>query len=189
MPTQNPVQAKASFIVLASRDRYSTTRVWLPDEPTPIPAVQIGNQYHSFFRTTTKASEALELTAKLCDRNNTVVIIKTPKGYSLWVEEPEAMPQDLLGKATPFDMPTPSKILPQANGKEQFISLRVPDLDPPIPGINVEGQYYSVFRKESDMDAVLDIVAQLALRGDASVVISNQGSCTVCILETDAQPI
>ncbi|MEO1592713.1 MAG: hypothetical protein AAFU71_15670 [Cyanobacteria bacterium J06632_22] len=175
----------APFTALLSREQYVTCRIVLPDEPKPLPAIRLGERYYSFFRTVSQAEQALALVTKLCYRDNCVVIVKIAKGYSLWVEEPDAFPHSFSKLMDYQPEPTFSRIL-VADEQFQMRSLSVPDLDKSIPGIEFQQRYYSIFRKEPSAAAVIQIVAQLAERNDESVLLSAQQYWTICIAEPEA---
>lgn len=175
----------APFTALLAREQYTTCRIVLPDEPKPLPAIRVGERYYSFFRVVPQARQALTLVTKLCYNNNCVVIAKVAKGYSLWVEEPDAFPHSFSKLIDYKPEPAFSRIL-VANEQFQTCSLDVPDLDKSIPGIEYQQNYYSIFRKEPDADAVIQIVAQLSERNDESVLLASQRFWTICIAEPEA---
>ena len=179
------LQKMAPFAALLCREQYVTCRIVLPDESKPLPAIRLGERYYSFFRTVTQASQALSLVTKLCYTGNCVVLVKITKGYSLWVEEPDAFPQSFSKLMDYKPEPAFSRVLVT---QEQFqtCSLNVPDLDKSIPGIAFQQRYYSVFRKEPSAEAVIQIVAQLSVRNDESVLLANQQFWTICIAEPEA---
>jgi hypothetical protein len=177
----------APFIAIASRAQYSTCRIRSAEDLTLLPAIWMGDQYYSFFRVVDSASQALAMVAKLGLRNNAAVLIKTPRGYSVWVEEPEAFPHIFPKLPAQPQRPAASRMLTQSN-QYKVLQLRVPDLDKPIQGIYYDNCYYSVFRQEANVETVVDIVAQLAIRGDESILLTDNRSWIVCILEPEATP-
>lgn len=175
----------APFTALLSRDRYTTCHIILPDEANPLAAIRLGERYYSFFRVIAQAKAALTMLTKLCYNGNRAVIVKLSKGYSLWVEEPDAFPQGFAKMGDYRPEPSFCHILV---GQEQFRhhSLNVPDLDKSIPGVEFRQLYYSIFRKEPSADAVIQIIAQLAERNDESVLLTHQQFWTICIAEPEA---
>ncbi len=175
----------APFTALLTRDQYATCRIVLPDEPKPLAAIRLGERYYSFFRTVNRAESALSLVTKLCYNNNCVVLVKIAQGYSVWVEEPDAFPHSFSKLMDYRPEPAFSHLLVE---KTQFQSrsLNVPDLDKTIPGIEFQRRYYSIFRRESSAEAVIQIIAQLAGRNDESVLLSTPQAWTICIAEPEA---
>ncbi|MEM6351293.1 MAG: hypothetical protein AAFR99_02360 [Cyanobacteria bacterium J06629_9] len=179
------MQVPIPFTALLSRDQYATCRIVLPDEAKPLPAIRLGERYYSFFRTVSQAQQALTLITKLSYNQNGVALVQTPKGYSLWVEEPDAFPHSFANLMEYRPEPASCHVLV---AKEQFrsCSLNVPDLDKAIPGIEFQQHYYSIFRKEPTAAAVIQIIAQLAERQDQSVLLANKQFWTICIAEPEA---
>jgi hypothetical protein len=178
----------APFVAIASREQYSTCRIRSAEDLTLLPAIWLGEQYYSFFRVVESASQALAMVAKLGLRNNAAALMKIPRGYSVWVEEPEAFPHIFPKLPSHVQRPAPSRMLTQSN-QYKVLQLRVPDLDKPIQGIYYDNFYYSVFRQEANVQTVIDIVAQLALRGDESILLTDNRTWIVCILEPEATPV
>lgn len=187
MVTANQVGTTAPFIILRSRLLYSTTRISLEDDPQSLPAIKVGQQYYSFFRTLSEVNNVLELTSRLCDRNNSVAVTKIPKGYSLWIKETTAIPKDR--NSPPASTPSPS-VCYYLKHKNQYrpLRLKLPKLDLPVLGIQFKKAYYSIFCKEGNLSSVLEIVSQLAEWENETIIIHHKESFMICILEPEARP-
>mgnify|MGYP001806200612 CR=1 FL=1 len=78
--------------IIDSRELYRSCHVWLPDWKERIAAICVDKEYYSLFRAVKDAEETLALVTKLGKKGNKTVITKIPKGYVIWVIEPEAIP-------------------------------------------------------------------------------------------------
>lgn len=78
--------------IIDSRELYRSCHVWLPNWGERVSAIFVDRAYYSFFRAVRDAEEALVLTAKFGRKGNPTVITKIPKGYAIWVIEPDASP-------------------------------------------------------------------------------------------------
>jgi hypothetical protein len=171
-----------------SRDQYSSGRVQVPDLDRPIAAIQIGDRFFSFFKAVPDCRKLLGFVIKLSYRGDQIAVTKASKVYGIWVLEPEAQSlKDLTGRSSSAAMPTPGtcRIL---LSRQQYRQVE-PDLDQPLQAIAIDSQYYSVFRVESDVQRLLELVGKITQRGDETVITRvEQGYC-ICILEPEAQII
>ncbi|PSB41869.1 hypothetical protein C7B80_29350 [Cyanosarcina cf. burmensis CCALA 770] len=53
-------------------------------------AIIVNKQYYSFFKSVKDREKALSVINKLQEKGNDALIVKTPKGFSIWVLEPTA---------------------------------------------------------------------------------------------------
>ena len=185
------VQTPVSCLFIASRDQYSACQIQVPDLERPIAAIAIGNRYYSFFRLVQESHRALSMMTRLSYCGDRVAIKKNPKGYGIWVEEPEASPRSTRSTSSNEDnvapMPAQSKVLIPTNQCKE-LQVIVPDLDQPVEAIAYDGKYYSLFRTEPDADKVIDIIAKISLRGDETVTFKTVDGYAICIVEPDAVP-
>ena len=179
-------------IMLASRDQYLACHIRVPDLEQRLAAIWIGDSYYSFFRMVGDSRKALSLTVKLCYRGDKVALTRVAKGYGLWVLEPEAGPT--YGKRTlstshgQFSEPALCKIM-VSRTQYQTLTIRVPDLEQPLDAIQVNGNYYSIFRIETDLDRLIEIVAKTTRRGDETIILRIQEGYAICVWEPEVQPI
>ncbi|SKB12873.1 conserved hypothetical protein [Planktothrix sp. PCC 11201] len=85
-----PVTGPAPTKIIQSQNQYRTCRIKVPDLDQPIAAVCVDQEYYSFFKAVEDAEKTLEIVAKLGKVGDSTVITKTPKGYAIWVQEPNA---------------------------------------------------------------------------------------------------
>ncbi|MFM6192613.1 MAG: hypothetical protein ACKPEN_12045 [Planktothrix sp.] len=78
--------------IIQSQSQYRTCQIKVPDLEKPVPAVCVDQEYYSFFKAVETADKTLEIVAKLGNGGDSTVITKTPKGYAIWVKEPNAEP-------------------------------------------------------------------------------------------------
>ncbi|HAN73609.1 MAG TPA: hypothetical protein DCQ51_09865 [Planktothrix sp. UBA8407] len=76
--------------IIQSKNQYHTCRIKVPDLEKPVAAVCVDQEYYSFFKAVEAADKTLEIVAKLGNVGDSTVITKTPKGYAIWVKEPNA---------------------------------------------------------------------------------------------------
>jgi len=76
--------------IIQSKNQYHTCRIKVPDLEKPVAAVCVDQEYYSFFKAVESADKTLEIVAKLGNVGDSTVITKTPKGYAIWVKEPNA---------------------------------------------------------------------------------------------------
>ncbi|HBW58218.1 MAG TPA: hypothetical protein DEF27_10595 [Oscillatoriales bacterium UBA8482] len=76
--------------IIQSQNQYRTCQIKVPDLDKPVGAVCVDGEYYSFFKAVEAADKTLEIVAKLGKVGDSTVITKTPKGYAIWVQEPNA---------------------------------------------------------------------------------------------------
>lgn len=91
LPTENVATTK----IIESRSRYRPCHIAVPDLEQPVAAILVDSEFYSFFKAVKDAEKVLAIAAKLGDSGDMTVITKTPKGYVIWVREPEGY-SDLL---------------------------------------------------------------------------------------------
>lgn len=72
------------------QQRVKRCHIQLPDSPEPIGAIAHDDKYYSFVRFFSTIEAAERGAQRLIDKGNEVLITPTPKGFVLWVYEPEA---------------------------------------------------------------------------------------------------
>ena len=75
--------------IIESRSQYRHCHITVPDLEHPVAAVFVDGEFYSFLKAVKKAEKAIEIAAKLGNSGDKTVITKTPKGYVIWVREPE----------------------------------------------------------------------------------------------------
>jgi|GEM_PF-331095 len=180
--------ALVSCKLLTSRDQYQTCHVIVPDLAHPLAAIRLGDRCYSLFQTLTESERVLKVLIKLHQRGDEVIVTKTSKGYTLWVWEPEASLKTAPAAKSTLAPPASFKVLVTPE-QFPFWTVQVPDLSQSLQAIEVAGQYYSLFRLETDVDRLFDIVAKITDRGDVTIVFAASQGYAVCVLEPDAQPI
>lgn len=178
--------------LLASRDAYTTCHVQVPDVPDRLPAITFGGGFFSFFRSLGDPVKALGHLLKLSGRGDRVAVTFHPKGYGLWIYEPDGV----LAKASPrlqerVVLPALSPPACWVIGGRQpgyrTCSLKVPDLADVVPGlVRDNGHYFSVYRREQDADRTLKVATRLVQRGDEVVLLIGKSKYVVCVHEPGA---
>ena len=157
---------------LISRPNYRSCHIRAAGES--LAAICVDRAYYSFF----KVADALT-TAKLIDRlqqrGDRVVLTQTPKGYAIWVLEPDAQP---LQKAASHPILT-------AAHQYRPCQIRVPDLDQNLEAIEFQKRYYSLFRLVENFQQALPLIDKLRDRGDQIVITQTETGYSLWILEAD----
>lgn len=73
-----------------SPGEYCTCHICVPDSEGRLAAILFNQQYYSFFKSVKERIKALNVAIKLQEKGDNAAIVKTPKGYSIWVLEPTA---------------------------------------------------------------------------------------------------
>lgn len=180
--------AVVSCKLLTSRDQYQTCHIVLPDLEQPLAAIQLDDRYYGLFQTLTESDRVLKVLVKLHQRGDEVIVTRAGKGYTLWVWEPEASLKSATA-AKPTRTPPASFKLLVTPEQFPFWTVQVPDLSQSLQAVEVSGQYYSLFRLETNVDRLFDIVAKITQQGDVTIVFEASQGYAVCVLEPDAQPI
>lgn len=171
--------------ILANRQQYTTCHVRVPDLEQRLAAIYFGGKFYEFFQSIRDGRRAIALLTKLVYRGDEVVMTKTPKGYGLWVYEPEATP------AVPHSLPEPKSAAPcfllVSHYPHQRVRAEVPDLAQPVDAVRVDQQTYSIFKMDLDADYALEILAKLLQRGDRSLLMPDKHGLLVGVYEPDAK--
>lgn len=181
------ISSPAPCYILADRQQYSTCHVRVPDLEHRLSAIVLGGKFYGFFQVAAEPRKAIAILIKLAYRGDAVALTKMPKGYGIWVAEPDAQPpatnQERIAPA-----PAPCFLL-VSQYPHQPVRARVPDLAQPVDALVVNQQYYSIFKAELPADYALEILAKLLQRGDQSLLMSGKTGFVVGIYEPDASVI
>lgn len=179
-------------IVLESRSEYRACHIRVPDQEHRLAAIQVADQYYSFFKTAKDKDQALQVAARLALRGDPSVLTKAAKGYAIWVLEPEAY----LGPQTKIEADVDNglaslsncKIL-EARSDYQSCHIQVPDLDKYLAAIQYEGKYYALLKTVHDRQQALELAARMSKRGDPILITRTSQGDAVWVLEPDAIPL
>lgn len=179
-------------LILESRTLYRSCHIVLTETGERMPAITYGNQFYSFFRSERDRARALELAAKLRQRDHLPLLTQTPKGFAIWIFEPDALlaPQRAIAQSfTRVDssrtaLDSSYRILTSTDSY-QTCEICVPDLDKRLSAILYEGRFYSLFKTVDDIDQAAQIINRLSYRGDETVIIQSMEGMSLWILEPD----
>jgi hypothetical protein len=179
-------------IVLLSREQYRSCHIRVPDQEQPLAAIWLGDRYFSFFQALSDSKRALGLVIKLSHRGDAAAITPIAKGYAIWIWESDAT---LVTRHQAISPNLPRLVEPAfckllvSQDQYKKLEIHVPDLEQSILAIQTDGQYYSIFRVESQVEKVLEIVAKITLRGDETAIARMDAGYAICIWEPEAYPI
>jgi hypothetical protein len=157
-----------------------------------MPAITYGNQFYSFFRSERDKMRALELATKLRQRDHLPLLTQTPKGFAIWIFEPDALlsPQRAIAQSPintasfPTELDSSYRVL-SLTDTYQTCEICVPDLDKRLSAILYEGRFYSLFKTVDDLQQAAQIINRLSYRGDETVIIQSVEGMSLWILEPD----
>jgi hypothetical protein len=82
--------ATSQILILQSRAQYTHCHIRVPEVEQALPAIAVHHQYYSFFKVVTREQEALATAQKLSLKGDSPMVTKVPKGYAIWIGEPDA---------------------------------------------------------------------------------------------------
>ena len=180
-------------LILTVRQQYHSCRIQLSDSDEQLAAIAIQNNYYSLFQVVKEADRVIDMIIRLGHRGDEIALQISAKACKLWVKEMDAVPIDssISGDRSKLHPPKPSPCyILAADNRYQVITISVPDLDKSLSAIQVNGQYYSLFKPQSSADQVLQLVEKLARRDDETVIIASPDqSYDLYVLEPDAVPV
>ncbi|MBD1912351.1 MULTISPECIES: hypothetical protein [unclassified Leptolyngbya] len=179
-------------LILESRTLYRSCHIVLTETGERMPAINYGNQFYSFFRSERDRARALELATKLRQRDHLPLLTQTPKGFAIWVFEPDALlasqqaiAQSFTDADSSYDELDSSYRLLTSTDSYQTCEISVPDLDKRLSAILYEGRFYSLFKTVDDLQQACQIINRLSYRGDETVIIQSAEGMSLWILEPD----
>lgn len=183
-PTVSQLKAPSPSYILADRQQYTTCHVKVPDLEQRLSAIQLGERFYSFFQVAPEARKAIALLTKLVYRNEAVVLTRMPRGYGIWVEEPDA--SRVGTPAATVKKQTASCLVLVNQYPHQRCRIQVPDLPQSVDAIAVDQNFYSVFKTEIPAEQALEIIAKLLQRGDKALLLGDRHGYSVGIYEPEA---
>lgn len=180
-------------LILVVRQQYQSCRIQLPDLEERLAAIAIQNNYYSLFQVVKEADRVIDMIIRLGRRGDEVALQVPMKAYKLWVKETDAIPtgSSASGKQSNLSPKKPAHCyILDANNGYRVVTISVPDLDKSLSAIQVNGQYYSLFKPQVSADQALELVTKLAQRDDETVIVASPDkSYNVYVLEPDAVPV
>lgn len=179
MPPQvasDPLIPLPAVRVIEFRHQYQPCHIQTPDVEARVAAIELDGEYYSFFRVEANQFAALKLASRLQQRKDVPIVTQIPKGYAIWVLEPDARR---------VSASTASYQVLQAQ-KYRLCYIRVPDLEQPLAAILFEDKYYSSFRTIEDLQPAQQIIQKLSHRGDEIVITKTADGFGIWVLEPDA---
>ena len=184
MTNPNPTNYK----ILDSHSQYRRCRIRVPDLRDPLSAICVDDKYYSLVKVVPEREKAFKILERLIDRGDEPVLIQIPKGYSIWVWEPEAYPEppSKSSHRTPTSPPGLANYKILERNQYRACHVRVPDLKKRIAAINVNGNYYSFFKVFPDPDKAKEVVVQLSERGDLLAITQTPKGYAIWVFEPEA---
>ncbi len=181
-PALSQADNQPRFKILESRSQYRSCHIQVPDESDRLAAIQVGDQYYSFFKVVKERQKTLQVAARLVYRGDEVVITHVSKGDVIWVLEPDA------GSQTEKPANRFYKIL-QDGWEYESCVISVPDIAQPLEAIFTSGKYYSLLRVVKDREAAIELVDRLTQKGNETVITQSDRGVSIWVLEPDAHLI
>ena len=162
----------------------------MPEGGHRSPAIVLDGSFYSFFRSANDPVKIFKLLQKLSANGELAVMTPNPKGYAIWVQEPDAelvAPNGRqLSSLPPSFGPANCWVISDRQPGYRTCNLKVPDLPDTVPGLAQGQKLFSLYRRESEADAALKLSSRLSQRGDEVVVIVAQQEYAICIYEPGA---
>ncbi|MCY7273729.1 MAG: hypothetical protein LH702_08275 [Phormidesmis sp. CAN_BIN44] len=177
-PAFSQVDNQPRFKILESRSQYRSCHIRVPDESDRLAAIQIGDQYYSFFKVVKERQKTLQVAARLVYRGDEVVITHVSKGDVIWILEPDAGSQKKPASHL-------YKIL-QDDWEYESCVISVPDIAQPLEAIFTSGKYYSLLRVVRDREAAIELADCLTQKGNETVITQSDRGFSIWVLEPDA---
>ncbi len=175
--------APASCRLLICRRQYRTCHIQVPDLEQHLSAIQTGSEYYSFYKVLGDAPKLMSLIYKLGNRGDRMCITPSPKGYTLWVWEPEATP--LASELGPKEYRSPADCKILAPWDEYSpCNIYVPGAPNDRLAIRLDSQFYSLFKLEPNFERAMEVAGRLNRQGHNTVLVTAQG-----IMEKVAQHV
>jgi hypothetical protein len=181
--------------LLSQRDDYTTCHVFIPEVGVPAgghrsPAIVLDGGFYSFFRSANDPVKIFSLLQKLSANGELAVMTPTPKGYAIWVSEPDAQlvaPKGQPPKTLPPSFgPAICWIINDRQPGYRTCTLKVPDLPDTVPGLAEGQKLFSLYRRETEAETALKLGSRLSQRGDEIVIVAAQQEYAICIYEPGA---
>ncbi len=199
MPIAMPTSSRPlSCRILRDRGEYHRCHIVLLDEEQPSAGIEVEDQYYSFFRVVNDPERLTQLVDRLSSKNNVQIIVTTiPKGFAIWIHEPDARLHNLRRETVHRILPTENTLGTGESSYEVLTSdrdyspcqIRVPDLDKPLTGIIYKTNLYSLLRIVRDQKQAQDLSQRLYKKGNRCLISSSPYGYSVWVLEPDGQKL
>lgn len=165
-------QPPASCKLLISRRQYQTCHIRVPDLEQHLSAIQAGAEFYSFYKVFPDPKKLINVICKLAYHGDRMALTRSPKGYTLWVQEPEAKP---LFERPPnlSEDPVYCKILP-IQAEFYPCMVKVPKRGPCL-ALQINRQFYRFFKLEKDFEGVLNVAGRLSRQGSETLIVTAHG--------------
>lgn len=179
--------------ILISRAQYQTCRIRVPDLEQPLSALQMGNEYYSFYKVLPDAERLLHLIYRLGGRSDLLALTQTPRGgYTIWVWEPEGrrVAGGVLSDPSGVEHTSGSGDSGELGGANRPPALcrilsplsdyfpcniYVPGVRHPRLALRLGEQYFSLFKREESFDRSLQVAGRLSRQGTETLLVTSQG--------------
>ncbi len=168
------------FKILESRSQYRSCRIRVPDESNRLAAIQVDDQYYSFFKVVKEQQKTLQVAARLVSKGDEVVITRVSKGDVIWILEPDAWCSQTEKSANRL-----WSILQEGQGYKSCV-ISVPDIAQPLEAIFASGKYYSLLRMVKDQEAAIELADRLIQKGNETITTQSDRGFSIWVLEPDA---
>jgi hypothetical protein len=177
-----------SIPIIESRQQYTACHVKVEDSQQQLAAICVSGAYYSFFRIERSQPAAFKVGLRLDQRGDTPIITKIPKGYAVWVLEPDAQPVPKTPATQAIAPPKPRVPYKILVDRQQYqpCHIQLPSSDRRLAAILFDGHYYSLFKAIEDLQQALPIVRRLSYRGDEVAITKTAKGFGLWILEAEA---
>ncbi len=165
---------RSQIKVLNRRDQYRTCHIRIPGEERRWAAIVVDGQYYSILRVVKDEASLTKICSRLDTQSRDYWVTPIPKGFVIWVLEPNA------GLAM-------TKILANRN-QYRTCHIHLPDEEGRWAAILVEGRYYMLLRVVKDQESLAKICDRLTAQSSDYWVTPNAKGFAIWVLEPGAIP-
>jgi hypothetical protein len=176
-----------AFPILTNRRRYHTCFLRLPGEDKPIAGIEVIGKYYSYARLCPTREKAFETTSRLLDKKRLSIITEAPKGFVVWMWEPQATITQLTAKESTLTKKGFCKLLKLEGSTVPTCEIQTADLDKPLTAIMVSGQFYALLKSVGNREEASDLGRRMSQRGAKILVTPRKRGFSLWIHEPNAQ--
>ncbi len=168
-------QAPAVCKLLMERRQYRTCHIRVPDLEQHLSAIQAGEEeFYSFYRVFPEEMKLLHVVGKLGNKGDRMAITRSPKGYTLWVQEPDAQLLSTPAAKLPSQEDTAyARFLP-VNAIYYPCMVEIPEGRKYL-SLAIDDNFYRFFKLEKDFQRVMNVAGRLSRQGSEVLIATAKG--------------
>jgi hypothetical protein len=180
-------------MLLESRQQYRACHIQIPGEDQPMAAIAVDGVFYSLLRVMPDQAQANKICDRLSSKAMKTIVTRIPKGYAVWVHEPDALPTKPWAEPPAFQVKPPHNGLPpevrllQDAAAYEVCHILVPDLKMKLVAIWTDQKYFGLFKMVEHHSKAMDLAQRLMRGGDEVRVSLIEQGYAVWVLEPEAK--